>query len=690
VSAGQGSVVRRINVGALAVAVVVFLAALMQGAFANPCVEDERHGVGPITDTSKLALLIGINAYTGGIPPLEGAVNDVCLMRDLLLTEYGFPAENIVVLADGTATRKGIIDAFQRHLGQAQSDSIVVIHYSGHGTQIPDLSGDESDIDGLDEAITPVDSTEKNVREITDDELNALVAAVPGEHVTVILDNCNSGSGVRGVGRVREFSRRSLSRDNLNEQRNIKDSEIEPLEDYAKSPRASQSKYVLISGSRFDQLSYEIYPSGVPLGALTYHLWRTLRAQPHMSYAELGDRLSVNLRASRAGYETKQTPQLEGRPENLERAVFSDERITRDQGLVVHTRPAGEHTSPYIYLEVGSVHGIVPGTEYEIFQPETRDFSDRSRLLTTAVVTNVRPFGAIATARDPVPNFSRARLAKRVFMPSTVIIGLDRPSSSPALKEFARRLKDANYITLTPHLHEANMVVRATQRDDALVLTWPDGVELERVGGVDREQMLTRAVDRLEKWAHWLTLRALRNHPPELDFGVELVSDGKNEEAPSIQQNQGAFSHGDEFEFRFVNRSSRPLYFAALYLDPLGAVSVLFPNQGDSVEPVGPGQRLATGTRICATVGSANVEDCAAAGPANGDDSFFMVKIIARTKPFDVRVLEQTRGADYPDDGADPLQQLLNARLAGTRGQRPIPVPSRGWATRDIAITVRK
>src|SRR5262245_14631583 len=101
----------------------------------------------------KRALLIGINDYKA-VPSLQGSVNDIETMREILLTRWGFAAGNIVMITDQAATRAGILAALDRLVQQASPDDIVYFHYSGHGSQVEDLNGDERD-DGLDETIVP-------------------------------------------------------------------------------------------------------------------------------------------------------------------------------------------------------------------------------------------------------------------------------------------------------------------------------------------------------------------------------------------------------------------------------------------------------------------------------------------------------------------------------------------------------
>ena len=69
-----------------------------------------------------------------------------------------------------------------------------MFHYSGHGSQVIDVSGDEPD--GKDETICPHDFATEGM--ILDDDLRKVFSSLPaGVHLDVILDSCHSGSGSR-------------------------------------------------------------------------------------------------------------------------------------------------------------------------------------------------------------------------------------------------------------------------------------------------------------------------------------------------------------------------------------------------------------------------------------------------------------------------------------------------------------
>lgn len=136
----------------------------------------------------KRALLIGIN-YTGSPCQLSGCINDVINMR-AALEEAGYT--HITVLTDDTPTkpmRVNILGELRRLLEGTTSADRLFVHYSGHGTQTYDWSGDEAD--RRDEAWCPLDASTAGV--ITDDELRGILAQSPAP-CTVVSDCCHSGT----------------------------------------------------------------------------------------------------------------------------------------------------------------------------------------------------------------------------------------------------------------------------------------------------------------------------------------------------------------------------------------------------------------------------------------------------------------------------------------------------------------
>lgn len=161
----------------------------------------------------KLALLIGIDDYSptavlsgqSDNGKLLGAQNDVALQRKLLIHRFGFLPEDIVSLTNKQATREGIYQAFVDHLySQAQADDVVVVHFSGCGSQVrienkdgaqsvgkSDRATDERPV--LRRTLVPVDGLlptpeHPALNDISEAELKTLLRLLKTKNVTTVLD----------------------------------------------------------------------------------------------------------------------------------------------------------------------------------------------------------------------------------------------------------------------------------------------------------------------------------------------------------------------------------------------------------------------------------------------------------------------------------------------------------------------
>lgn len=148
----------------------------------------------------KKCLLIGIN-YPGTSHALRGCINDIQLWNQVLSQQFGFvDARYKKILTDRRATTQEIIRALDWLTSDLEVGDTIFMAYSGHGSQMIDLEQDfDEEPDGKDEIICPVDlDWKKNV--IKDDDFRDFFDRVkPGINVTVVLDCCHSGQGLRSL-----------------------------------------------------------------------------------------------------------------------------------------------------------------------------------------------------------------------------------------------------------------------------------------------------------------------------------------------------------------------------------------------------------------------------------------------------------------------------------------------------------
>ncbi|MCB9797695.1 MAG: caspase family protein [Alphaproteobacteria bacterium] len=150
----------------------------------------------------RLALLVGVGRYQHeDIPALNGPAGDVGALYALLTDPeggFGFEPEAVCALVDEQARVEAVTEAFQRALiDRARPGDPVLVYFSGHGTQVRDGNGDESD--GYDEALVLHDSFTPGVGVLRDDRLNRLLAELHAKtsDITVLLDACSSGSALK-------------------------------------------------------------------------------------------------------------------------------------------------------------------------------------------------------------------------------------------------------------------------------------------------------------------------------------------------------------------------------------------------------------------------------------------------------------------------------------------------------------
>lgn len=167
----------------------------------------------------RRALLVGINGYPDPADRLEGCVNDVYLMSEVL-QEQGFDPKDIRVVLNERATAGGIRERLEWLLDGAGKDDQRFFFYSGHGAQLPGYGGRE-EVDHVDECLVPFDFDWSKEKAVTDDWFCRLYSQLPYDtNFTAVLDCCHSGGmtrngalKVRGLDPPDDIRHRSLKWD---------------------------------------------------------------------------------------------------------------------------------------------------------------------------------------------------------------------------------------------------------------------------------------------------------------------------------------------------------------------------------------------------------------------------------------------------------------------------------------------
>lgn len=231
-----------------------------------------NYSVNP-TSYKKTALVIGINYTNTDINSLQGCVNDSLNVKKLL-DSYGYDVTIMNDHQQGSLypSRANILAQINSHIGSLSAGDIFILYYSGHGTQVTDLNGDE--ISGLDSVIVPIDGNSQGV--IIDDTIRTtLNTAVEGSKIFAVFDSCNSGSVCDLRYNYFDTSYRSNPADKISD--NL----------ITRTPTITNTRYsdsqpnvISLSGCRDNELSSEsVSDRGIFCGALTYCILKYIYEQ---------------------------------------------------------------------------------------------------------------------------------------------------------------------------------------------------------------------------------------------------------------------------------------------------------------------------------------------------------------------------------------------------------------------------
>ena len=263
----------------------------------------------------KVALTIGINNYLTA--PLAGCVQDARGWA-AFFEDAGF--DEVTTLTDREAKLARVTKEIRKMLSNAKAGDVLRVHFSGHGTRVPDIDGDEPD--GFDEAWVLFDGI------WLDDHIDEILTELPdGVDLAVINDSCHSGGSTRstallggehpyGVPRFMPYTAAVTGsvESMANSVRAIfSGSKPSARRRGGRASRAAraqeQMNHLLLAGAKPTEQAWDTTFDGQPWGAFSFHALSILRQHKgRMTWAELHTRLSGVLPAPAF----PQTPQLEG------------------------------------------------------------------------------------------------------------------------------------------------------------------------------------------------------------------------------------------------------------------------------------------------------------------------------------------------------------------------------------------
>jgi len=273
----------------------------------------------------RRALIVGVDDYhpvgPGG-PDLRGCVNDAKDHAHTLNALRLVPATplHMRILTNRYATRANIINGLKWLIKGAKKGDRLVFTYSGHGSQVYDVSGDETD--RKDETICPHDYATAGM--IKDDDLRDLFNTVPaGVNLDVVLDSCHAGTGTKELNDNPATTARYLEPP-LDTGYFLEANPMLPtrgiMRHTEKEIDITRMNHVLWAACRDYQTASETNLGGSIRGVFTYCFCRALRrAGPTIQRGRLSGLVAYDI--ARLGY--PQIPRLEATWQSILEPVFT-------------------------------------------------------------------------------------------------------------------------------------------------------------------------------------------------------------------------------------------------------------------------------------------------------------------------------------------------------------------------------
>jgi len=671
-------------------------------------------------DLPRFLLQVGISKYKY-VRQLKGTENDIKDLQSVLQQRFSTAGQKwqTVQLINEQATHEAIEKAFKAHLienAKKNPNAIVIFQYSGHGSQVVDTNGDESD--GLDETLVPIDSRDpqNKVFDITDDKLNEWFQELSKftSNITFILDSCHSGTGTRGDEAIRNVETDTRPQPKQN---NTNRGDTSGLSDIPNADiLRANNNYVTISAALNNETASEIkVTEGTEVkhrGALTYYLVEALKnAAPETTYRQLMERVSAAVNQRKP-----QHPQTEG---DIGRAVFGGTASSEEPFIKIN-KVEGKK----IIIEAGESLGIKKGTPLAVYSADTKEapnLKGEKGKLANATVTKVDAFTAeaeMSAENSKINRESRAVLVSPHFgtEPLKVLDNTatrDKPSSLP--ENLFKELEEKNLVQIVPIgngkgsvsptdnnnlltikrglygnvFSKANTTSnkKATEPDDEIYYFDENEDDKPEFGfylKTSDTELVTKLAEALESVAKQHNLRSLSNNaaPSEIAGKIKLTVlavklDEKKEkitETKELSSNTTdyLFEQGSYFQIKIENLSKIPLYITLFDISTDSSIKTMYPPEG-SRDALAPGKSVLT--PVYGTTAPAGSET---------------IKAIATTTYANFSILTQ-KGINQRNVSSveSPIGWLMNKALGKTtRGLVEEDTKLDAWVTTNINFRI--
>ncbi|MHC5064035.1 MAG: caspase family protein [Planctomycetota bacterium] len=638
----------------------------------------------------KIALLIAIQNYPDNVNKkfgmLQGPLNDIDLVEQTLIENLGFPKEEIRVLRDAEATHEAIVREFDEWLIQrAGPETEVLFWFCGHGSRVPDRSGQEED--GLESSFLAYDSRQDGLDgefDIVDDEFHSLLTALTKktERITLVTDACHSGSGFRGS--IQPGAFRGVEAGQVQWEPSRIESfwpeSVELLDDDDESRGELEGKYFHVSACSNSQRAWEIQVPGEDgvqhYGGLSYFLVQALReATPEDTYYTVSRQAAVAV----SSYIKNQSVWSEGSPKAQNRQLFGGEIKARPAGFQAHVVDDKK-----LSIEAGYLHGLVKGATLEVVDADNQVLGQAKVNILLGGVARANWEGEHKAVTRQTPIW--VRVAELPEQLSPLPVYTDDP-------ELQKHIKDSSWlVAATEDEFDSYRLIQAT---GTLSLQTNEGLTIwkgqpEEVEAAAQAELQFRALWDLATVEGSFELNARFVEVSPADLRRFANTTGAADVTPHAARGSAAFA---EYEVEVENFTDISGRLAKLEIDNLSRrsvhVTVLVVGENRQVDVMWPQQ----GERdnVIDKRSTRSIEMLLGMDPdwklERPMRERYLVIATRRYVDFSPFITETaTRGA------ANELPGILRVALDGstTRGGGAVPVDPGSWGVKAVDLLVRR
>jgi len=527
-----------------------------------------------ILKAEKYALLVGVGDYpaSSGWQDLAGA-NDVIHLQEALKL-HGFLVSDMTILVDQEATKNNIIIAFKQMEAKVKRGDLVVIHFSGHGQQIPDKNGDE--LDELDETFVPYDSPKHFQPEIyegenllLDDEINSLTYGIREKigtkgQIVLILDSCHSGTGNRGLGRGRGTD--VLMAPSNFETTTTDNSTFEVFESEYDDRQhlAPMGSYF---GSSAKELNYEVTDDQLqPVGSLSYTIATLLaKLQEPISFQDFFCLIQNRMRV----LVSQQHPQWDG-PNSV--LLFG-----KNYDQFSDSYSATFQSNNQIRGMVGTMRGIHEGSKVTVYSTNKARGSIAEGVVTDVDLTNSL-IQLDTTIQIPFDEqlYIEVTTATEVPIKSNVSSQLPENSQWQFVMD---SLQKNSFIEIIPEHADLFLTENTTKK--ALELFTREGDLLINIQeNATQDFVLYKLLQQIKAYAQGKFLRGYEDNNSSLDFSIFLLPAEQYTSITDLPSPLGdTVFVGTEINIAIKNEGEKGAYFSLIDIQPNNQLYVLIPEE---------------------------------------------------------------------------------------------------------------